>query len=78
MDGLTTIWPIPWRQVSKAFARAEGRTLPSHVRNSLSRLRARYDYETKSGRAKGGMRAQLASEPRLVRGFRDTARDEMT
>ncbi|MFN4089527.1 MAG: capsule assembly Wzi family protein, partial [Alphaproteobacteria bacterium] len=77
MDGLTAVWPIPWRQVSRAFGRAEGRTLPPHVRNALTRLRTRYEHEAKPSRPKVDVRAQLASEPRLVRGFRDTARDEI-
>lgn len=77
MDGLTATWPIPWRQVSKAFARAEGKNLPPVVRNSLERLRARYRYEAEPNRPHVEARAQVSNEPRLVRGFRDTGRDEI-
>ncbi len=77
MDGLTTTWPIPWKQVSKAFERAEGKKLPQSVRNALLRLRGRYSYEAKIGTPRVEARAQMSNEPRLVRGFRDTGRDEI-
>lgn len=77
IDGLTSTWPIPWRQVSEAFARAEGRNLPPMVRNSLQRLRSRYAYEAAPNKTRFEARTQVSNEPRLVRGFRDTGRDEI-
>src|SRR3546814_13590209 len=42
IEGLTTTWPIPGKQVSKDFARAAGRDLPRIVRHAGSRRRTSY------------------------------------
>ncbi len=76
VDNLATTWPIPWAQVARALSAPTDR-LPPYVKASLNRVRGRFEYETATGRLRGGVDARVASDPTLVRGFGDPARDEI-
>jgi hypothetical protein len=76
IDNLTTTWPLPWAQVARML-KSPPTGLPPHVRQSLARVRARFDAQTALHQPAVRTQAAVTSEPTLVRGFDARARQEI-
>lgn len=75
ITGPTDSWPLPWAQIDRGLARAEGLALPPGIAAAVRRVQALSDYNRRKNRFRGEMR--LTNEPALVRGFQQTARGDV-
>ncbi|WP_448582313.1 capsule assembly Wzi family protein [Thermaurantiacus sp.] len=68
-------WPLPWAQIDRGLARADGLALPPGVAAAVRRVKALSDYNRKKNRFRAEM--TVANAPALVRGFQESARGQV-
>ncbi len=75
LTGPADSWPLPWAQIDRGLARAEGLPLPPAVAAAVRRVQALSEYNRQKNRFRSEVK--LANEPALVRGFQDTGRGDV-
>ena len=73
--GPTSVWPLPWAQISRGLDGADRALMLPHVRAAYDRMQALSDYDLDE-RLKFSATLRAASAPSLRRDFSDRARDE--
>ncbi len=75
VTGPAESWPLPWAQIDRGLARAEGLALPPGVAAAVRRVQLLSDYNRQRNRFRSEVK--LTNEPALVRSFQDTARGDV-
>ena len=71
-----TMWPIPWDDIDAALDAVSEAGFSSEAAQAISRLRLRARYELGDGGLRPRAWASVAAEPRVIRNFEDTPREE--
>jgi hypothetical protein len=76
LSGPTLSWPIGWSQVARELGRIDADTLSPGQRASVVRLKARAEYEWRSGDLNVRASGSVAVDPTPLRTFEYTPREE--
>jgi hypothetical protein len=73
-----TAWPLSWRDIHESLAAADFASLRPDVRAVLERVWGRMSDELDDGFAGFDVSAGIAEQPRIIRTFEDTPREDTT
>tara|TARA_B100001939_G_scaffold347979_1_gene371772 strand:+ start:9454 stop:10923 length:1470 start_codon:yes stop_codon:yes gene_type:complete len=72
ISGPVGTWPLSWKHITRDFHKADGQDLPPHVIMALRRVERKVP-----GEWRVGLKVMATTEPEIVRGFDETARNDL-